>query len=83
MKIYVVDNYFVVEYSDGFILEGLAKNVFIKRDNRDKTLFYIFGVPGGVKLETEGVTIGDIKDQSGTVYTLNTWTTFYSVNTGN
>lgn len=83
MKIYATDNYFIVEYPNGSISQGLAKNVFVKQDNINSTIFYIFGVAGGFSLEIKGVAIGDIQDQAGTDYTLNTWTTFYRTSTGN
>ena len=82
MKIYKENNYIIVEYVNDGIQQGLAKNVFVRQDFINSVKFYIFGIAGGFKLETEGVSIGEIQDKNGVNYTIQTFIAFYTSNTG-
>ena len=78
-KIYVKGNYFFIEKDDR-LFEALRKEVLVKKLTSTSTVFYFKNINNWTD---EGIDLANIKDESNTPYTAESWETFYTENTGN
>lgn len=80
-KIYLKGNYVIIEKTNPKeLFNGLKKDVFIDRNNKNKDVFRIYNVKN---FNSEiSINIADILKEDGSNYTSVEWETFYTENTG-
>lgn len=83
-KIYIQNNYLIVECDDPvYEKQTLAKNVLIQPVQGSDPIEYDFYNFDNQKTKWNTIRLEDMVDESDTPYTLETWTEFYTANTGN
>lgn len=84
-KVALVNNYIVITSDDlpDFLgVQGPAKNVTILPTKEDAERFEFWGLDNSPTMWDE-LNLNQILDSTGTPFTLESWTTFYTTNTGN
>lgn len=79
-KIYISNNYFIIEDDNGLEYEGHAKDVLVRRENATSDNFSFTGV-NGWEINNR-VALADITKQDGNAYTLSEFQSFYKEGTG-